>query len=137
LKPQHLAAFAATITAVLALGCGSTAPQRAASPPDISSSPSLTLATTPPTAGPQSSEPAPPVAPASSTPPPVTYPIELHFSADDIHYLNSVDSSARDLAIQQRREEIQANQKANAMTAGYTDSLKKWSISTSKAPKTR
>jgi hypothetical protein len=70
--------------------------------------------------------------PISTTP----LPTDLHFSPADISYLNSVDKATRDLAIQHRRDNLLALQRASKRTAGYTDSLKAWSISTAKPPKT-
>ena len=63
-------------------------------------------------------------------------PADLHFSPADISYLNSVDQATRDLAIQRARENLLLRQRASKMTAGYTDSLKAWTISTAKPPKT-
>jgi hypothetical protein len=85
--------------------------------------------------------------PAANTPLPSTslatvpinstaVPADLHFSPADISYLNSVDQATRDLAIQRARENMLLRQRASKMTAGYTDSLKAWSISTAKPPKT-
>ena len=63
-------------------------------------------------------------------------PADLHFSPADISYLNSVDQATRDRAIQRARENLLLRQRASKITAGYTDSLKAWSISTAKPPKT-
>jgi hypothetical protein len=122
LTPQPLPIFVITILAGLAMACGPAASQRSASTPDI---PSTTPLTTTPS---QQTAPVPPV---------FTTPADLHFSAADTKYLNSVDPATRDLAIQQRRDEILATQRASKITDGYANSLKHWSISHSKAPPTR
>jgi hypothetical protein len=130
----HRFAFSATISiAILAsitTACGpTTAQQQQATIPYADQ-------TQPTRSSPQHPE-ANSTQPAATLPTNTTsIPADLHFSPADIAYLNSVDQATRDLAIQERRENRLALQRASKMTEGYTDSLKAWSISTAKTPKT-
>jgi len=68
--------------------------------------------------------------PTNKTPP--TIPADLHFTPADIKYLQSADPDARALAIQRRHDNQAALAQVSKLNNGYTDSLKKWSISTAK-----
>jgi hypothetical protein len=114
--------LAVLLLAGLTVACSPKMPERSSG-----SSPSSAETYTPPAA---QQSPAPPAAAAP-------IPTDLHFSRADIEYLNSLDAAARDAAIQRRRENQEALQRASKLTEGYTDSLKKWSTTGATRPVTK
>lgn len=133
----HRFAFSATISIAILASVTTACGPNAAQPHQASTSSAeqyQPTPTSPPPAAANSTQPSPtlttvPISTAS-------IPADLHFSPAGIAYLESVDARTREAAIQRRRDEIQAQQRASKMTEGYTDSLKAWSISTAKTPKT-
>jgi hypothetical protein len=112
---RSLASFTVAILLSLTAACGSKAPEQ-------------TTRTSPETYSPIASQD--PATPADATGATETIPADLRFSPADINYLNSLDPAARELAVQHRREDLQALRASAKLTNGYTDSLKNWSITT-------